>query len=334
MSYSPNVLRRAQARLTRRREERQARQEEQRRQVYARLPRVAEIDGLLRRTMAQVIAAALREGGDPAAQVADIRRKNQALQAEQAQLLTGHGFPADALEDKPLCARCGDSGWVGSDMCDCLKVLCAQEQIKELSQLLDLGEQSFDTFDLGFYSPEVWPAWGRSPRENMEKVLKICRDYAQNFGRYYFNNLFLSGSTGLGKTFLSACIARTVSENGCSVVYDTAGEVFARFEAQKFSRDEEDAREARDDTRRYLRCDLLILDDLGSELTTPFVQSVLYQLVNSRLTAEKRTVISSNLTMDDVRGRYSPQIASRLEGEYRVLPFFGEDIRLQRKGRM
>ena len=334
MSYSPNVLRRAQARLTWRREERQARQEEQRRQVYAQLPRVAEIDGLLRRTMAQVIAAALREGGDPAAQVADIRRKNQALQAEQAQLLTGHGFPADALDDKPLCAKCGDSGWVGSDMCDCLKVLCAQEQIKELSQLLDLGEQSFDTFDLGFYSPEVWPAWGRSPRENMEKVLKICRDYAQNFGRYYFNNLFLSGSTGLGKTFLSACIARTVSENGFSVVYDTAGEVFARFEAQKFSRDEEDAREAREDTRRYLRCDLLILDDLGSELTTPLVQSALYQLVNSRLTAEKRTVICSNLTMDDVRGRYSPQIASRLEGEYRVLPFFGEDIRLQRKGRM
>ena len=334
MSYSPNVLRRAQARLTRRREERQARQEEQRRQVYAQLPRVAEIDGLLRRTMAQVIAAALREGGDPAAQVADIRRKNQALQAEQAELLTGHGFPADALEDKPLCAKCGDSGWVGSDMCDCLKVLCAQEQIRELSQLLDLGEQSFDTFDLGFYSPEVWPAWGRSPRENMEKVLKICRDYAQNFGRYYFNNLFLSGSTGLGKTFLSACIARTVSENGFSVVYDTAGEVFARFEAQKFSRDEEDAREAREDIRRYLRCDLLILDDLGSELTTPFVQSALYQLVNSRLTAEKRTVISSNLTMDDVRGRYSPQIASRLEGEYRVLPFFGEDIRLQRKRRL
>ena len=334
MSYSPNVLRRAQARLTRRREERQARQEEQRRQVYAQLPRVAEIDGLLRRTMAQVIAAALREGGDPAAQVAEIRRKNQALQGERAQLLAGHGFPADALDDKPLCARCGDSGWVGSDMCDCLKVLCAQEQIRELSQLLNLGEQSFETFDLGVYSPEVWPAWGRSPRENMEKVLKICRDYAQNFGRYYFNNLFLSGSTGLGKTFLSACIARTVSENGFSVVYDTAGEVFARFEAQKFSRDEEDAREAREDIRRYLRCDLLILDDLGSELTTPFVQSALYQLVNSRLTAEKRTVISSNLTMDDVRLRYTPQIASRLEGEFRVLPFFGEDIRLQRRGKL
>ena len=334
MSYSPNVLRRAQARLSQRREERQARQEALRRQVYAQLPRVAEIDRLLRRTMAQVIAAALREGGDPTAEVADIRRKNQALQQERAELLTGHGFPADALDDKPLCAKCGDSGWVGSDMCDCLKVLCTQEQIKELSQLLDLGEQSFDTFDLGFYSPEVWPAWGRSPRENMEKVLKICRDYAQNFGRYYFNNLFLSGSTGLGKTFLSACIARTVSENGFSVVYDTAGEVFARFETQKFSRDEEDAREARDDTRRYLRCDLLILDDLGSEMTTPFVQSALYTLVNARLMADRRTVISSNLSMDEVRRRYSPQTASRLEGEYRVLPFYGEDIRLLRKQRL
>ena len=334
MSYSPNVLRRAQARLSQRREERQARQEALRRQVYAQLPRVAEIDRLLRRTMAQVIAAALREGGDPTAAVAAIRQKHQALQRERSELLTGHGFPADALDDKPLCAKCGDSGWVGSDMCDCLKVLCTQEQIKELSQLLDLGEQSFDTFDLGYYSPEVWPAWGRSPRENMEKVLKICRDYAQNFGRYYFNNLFLSGSTGLGKTFLSACIARTVSENGFSVVYDTAGEVFARFETQKFSRDEEDAREAKDDTRRYLKCDLLILDDLGSEMTTPFVQSALYTLLNTRLTAEKKTVISSNLSMDDVQRRYSPQIASRLAGEYRVLPFFGEDIRLLKKNRI
>ena len=105
-----------------------------------------------------------------------------------------------------------------------------------------------------------------------------------------------------------------MSENGFSVVYDTAGEVFARFETQKFSRDEEDAREARDDTRRYLKCDLLILDDLGSEMTTPFAQSALYTLLNTRLTAEKKTVISSNLSMDDVQRRYSPQIASRLAG--------------------
>ena len=141
----------------------------------------------------------------------------------------------------------------------------------------------------------------------------------------------LFGAPGLGKTFLSACIARTVSESGFSVVYDTAVNIFTRFEEQKFARDRLEAGEAKDETRRYLGCDLLILDDLGSELSTPFVQSALYTLINTRLTADKRTVISSNLTMDQVRARYTPQIASRLEGEYRVLPFYGEDIRLLRK---
>lgn len=334
MPYSANVLHHAQTRLAARRASREAAQEDLCREIYQALPRVAELDRLLRRTMAQVIAAALRDGQDPGPAVSRIRRENLWLQQERSNLLASAGYPEDAMDAKPLCGKCGDSGWVGAEMCDCLKVLCTQEQIKELSQLLDFGEQSFDQFDFSYYSPEVWPEWNRSPRENMEKVYKICRDYAQNFGRYYFNNLFLSGSTGLGKTFLSACIARTVSENGFSVVYDTAGNIFAQFEIQKFSRDGEDAREARDGTRRYLGCDLLILDDLGSEMTTPFVQSALYQLVNARLASDRRTVVSSNLTMDDVRRRYTPQISSRLEGEYRVLPFFGEDIRLQRKQRL
>ena len=125
-----------------------------------------------------------------------------------------------------------------------------------------------------------------------------------------------------------------MAEQGFSVVYDTAVNVLAQFEEQKFSRDAEETRGARAETRRYLNCDLLILDDLGSEMTTPFVQSALYTLVNARLTAGRRTVVSSNLSMDEVRRRYSPQIASRLEGEYRVLPFYGEDIRLLRKQRL
>ena len=150
----------------------------------------------------------------------------------------------------------------------------------------------------------------------------------------YPQHLLLYGPPGLGKTFLSACIARVVSEHGFSVVYDTAVNIFAQFETQKFSRDEDDTREARDGTRRYLGCDLLILDDLGSEMTTPFVQSALYQLLNTRLTGGNRTIISTNLTPDDIRRRYTPQLASRLEGEYHMLRFFGEDIRLQKKQRL
>ena len=122
-----------------------------------------------------------------------------------------------------------------------------------------------------------------------------------------FQNLFLSGAPGLGKTFLSACIARSVSEQGRSVVYDTAGNIFAQFETRKFQRDAEGVQTALDETRRYLTCDLLILDDLGSELTTQFVQSALYELLNTRLVANRHTVISSNLTMEEAARRYSPR---------------------------
>lgn len=330
MAYEHAVLRAAKERLADRRRRREVQAEGKRREIYAKLPRVGEIDRILRRTMTELMTTALRDGNNPAPALSVLREKNTDLQVERAELLAAHGYSPDDPEGAPTCRKCDDSGWARGKMCDCLRELCAQEQIKELSRLLDLGEQSFDTFDLAYYSPLPWADSGISPRENMEMVFEICGDYARKFGQYYFNNLFLTGAPGLGKTFLSACIARTVSENGFSVVYDTAVNIFAQFEEQKFGRDPD----ARDETRRYLRCDLLILDDLGSEMTTPFVQSALYTLVNTRLMAGKKTVISSNLAMDDVKRRYSPQIASRLEGEYRALPFFGEDIRLVRKQRM
>ena len=334
MGYESSVLHRATKRLEEARKAREERQDRLRAEIYAKIPRVAEIDRELRQTIVHIISASLRDGSDPVPAIQVIRDKNLSLQAEKAELLVQNGWPADALDDKPACPRCGDTGWVGASMCTCLKELCAQEQIKELSKLLDLGEQSFDTFSLDYYSPLPWSGEALSPRENMEFIFDVCSSYARRFGKFYVRNLFLTGAPGLGKTFLSACIARTVAEKGFSVVYDTAVNVFARFEEQKFARDRLEAGEARDETRRYLGCDLLILDDLGSELTTPFVQSALYTLVNSRLTADKGTVISSNLSMDQVRQRYTPQIASRLEGEYRVLPFYGEDIRLLRKQKL
>ena len=333
MAYEAAVLRRATQRLEEGRKRREEDLDRRRREIYAQLPRVAEIDRELRGTILEIISASLRQGSDPVPAIGVIRDKNLDLQAERVRLLEENGYPADALDGRPACPKCGDTGWVGARMCDCLKQLCAQEQIAQLSRLLPLGEQSFDAFSLDYYSPLPWPGEALSPRENMEFIYEVCLNYAQKFGKFYFRNLFLTGAPGLGKTFLSACIARSVSENGFSVVYDTAVSIFTRFEEQKFSRDRLDAEEARDETRRYLNCDLLILDDLGSELTTPFVQSALYTLVNDRLMSERRTVISSNLSMDEVRRRYSGQTASRLEGEYRVLPFYGEDIRLLRKQR-
>ena len=169
-----------------------------------------------------------------------------------------------------------------------------------------------------------------SPRANMEWILRLCKDFVGSFGKSGIKNLYFHGAPGLGKTFLSACIARAVSEQGRSVVYDTAGNIFAQFEDRKFWRGGE-SQEARDETRRYLNCDLLILDDLGSELTTQFTQTALYELINTRLVAGRHTVISSNLSLQEVAQRYSPQIASRISGEYHDLWFFGQDIRALKK---
>lgn len=331
MGYEASVLYRATRRLEASRRQREEALTRRKAEIYAQLPRLREIDKELKGTVYQIIASSLREGRDPAPSIQVIKDHNLSLQAECTHLLLQNGWGADALDEQPACPKCNDTGWVGAQMCTCLKKLCGEEQIKELSKLLDLGEQSFETFSMDYYSPLPWPGEALSPRENMEFIFDLCSNYARKFGPFKLRNLFLSGAPGLGKTFLSACIARTVSENGFSVVYDTAVNVFARFEEQKFARDRLDAEEAKDETKRYLGCDLLILDDLGSELTTPFVQSALYTLINARLMAGKQTVISSNLTMTQVRQRYTPQISSRLEGEYRVLPFYGEDIRLQRK---
>ena len=333
MGYDANVLRRATQRLEQGRRERRERVEGLRRDAYARQPKLERLDRQLQQTMAQLVAAALRQGEDPAQAVRAVKEENLAIQQERAVLLGALGLPEDALDDKPACPLCGDTGWQGAKMCRCLRELCAREQIAELSKLLDLGEQSFDTFRMDYYSQTPWPG-GTSPRENMELVYEVCLNYAQKFGRFPIRNLFLTGAPGLGKTFLSACIARTVSEKGRSVVYDTAGNIFAQFEARKFQRDSADGQEARDETRRYLNCDLLILDDLGSELVTQFTQSALYELVNSRLVGEKHTVISTNLSLEEAARRYPPQIASRLEGEYHALHFFGDDIRLLKKRQM
>ena len=330
MSYEPNILRRAASRL-------RARSEQHAREVYAlrtRLtrenPRLARLDADLRATMADVAGLVLSDETDKEKKLEEIKTRNLALQAEREELLDALGYGPAALDDGPLCPHCRDTGWVGANMCACLKTLCAQEQVKELSRMLDLNGQSFATARLDVYSDQPWQGALRSPRENMKRVFAVCEGYAKRFGDYPLRNLFFSGGTGLGKTFLSACIAREVSEAGWSVVYDTAINIFAAFEARKFAREAEVEREARDDTKRYLSCDLLILDDLGSELTTQMVQAALYELINTRLVSGKRTVISSNLSMDAVRARYTPQIASRLEGEYQELTFYGDDIRLNR----
>ena len=157
----------------------------------------------------------------------------------------------------------------------------------------------------------------------MGKILDICRKYAANFSEESGNLLF-NGGTGLGKTFLSACIAQAVAGKGFSVAYESAQNLFAKLERDRFHPDEESAAAV----AHLARCDLLIVDDLGTELPGNFTTAALYHIVNERLLAGKPMIISTNLNIDEINARYSPQIASRLQGSFQLLPFVGEDIRV------
>ena len=331
MAYDGKIMRLALQEFEKDKNAREAELRDRRERIFQKQPRLRQIEGELHSTMSRIISGALRRGTDPRPAIAALRDENLSLQAEKRELLERMGLPENCLEETPVCSLCGDTGYRGGHVCRCLRRYYAREQKKELSRMLDLGGQSFDTFDLDWYSDHLLPGQSKSEREQMEgKVYETCVAFAHQFGRRP-ENLLLFGAPGLGKTHLSAAIARDVSDKGFSVVYDTASHVFERFETQKFGGRED--HETAADVERVLNCDLLILDDLGTEMTTAFVQSALYQIINTRLMEKRSTIISTNLSPEKLAQRYTPQIASRIEGEYRLLAFVGEDIRKQKKRR-
>ena len=321
MAYSAEVVKRARARLAQAKEDRESENRQHLAVAYARVPRIQEIDIQLRRTMAQAAQAAFLQGGDGRELLEKARLENLELQQERA-ILAMENFEEGYLDDSPICDKCGGSGYIGSNMCECLTELCRQEQKKEVS-VLSGSREAFNQFRLDYYPDRIDPKYGASPRTIMERNLKICRTYALTFAPNAGNLLFVGG-TGLGKTFLSACIARAVADRGYSVVYESAGHLFGKLEQAKFSSSEESRREA----ARFSECDLLILDDLGTEMPGQFVTAAFYTLLNDRILAGKPMVISTNLNIDEAARRYSPQIASRLQGSFQGLTFVGEDIRI------
>ena len=322
MAYSTEVVKRARERLAQAREDRESENRQHLAEAYARVPRIREIDIQLRRTMAQAAQAAFLQGSDGRELLEQARQENLSLQREREELVRQY-FEEGYLDDSPICRLCGGTGYVGSTMCECLTELCRQEQKKEISILA--GKESFSQFRLEYYPDRIDPMYGASPRTIMERNFQTCRKYAMYFGQNAGNLLFVGG-TGLGKTFLSACIARTVADRGFSVAYETAAHLFGNLEKARFNPTEDSRREA----EKYAACDLLILDDLGTEMPGQFVTAALYSLLNDRILAGKPMVISTNLNVEEMSRRYSPQIASRLHGGFTRLTFVGEDIRVLR----
>lgn len=251
MSYEPEVLRRAYQRMKEGQRLRAEAFASKKAMIYHQLPRVQAIDRQLRQGVVQAATAALKQGVDPAPAIQALRAESKALQAERKDLLTQAGYREEDLVEQPQCQQCRDTGWCGSTMCVCLRALCAEEQVRSLSSLLDLQGQSFDAFRLDYYPDDPGPN-GVSPRSHMKLVRDICQGYAARFECSGVKNLFLSGSPAWARPSPPPAIARVVSERGYSVVYDTAIHVFGRFEAEKFGREENGS------TLRYLKCDLLI----------------------------------------------------------------------------
>ena len=327
MAYSEEILSKARARLEQARQEQQEAYQARLQEAYIRYPRLKEIDHELRRTMAQVIAVAFRKGEDPTAAIESIKEKNLALQQEREWILEASDLGADYLDDTPVCSKCGGTGYIGSTMCECLSALCRSEQKKALSSLIGTGKERFSAFRLDYYPDKTDPVLGISPRDIMADTFLHCKNYAANFSAQSTSLLF-TGNTGLGKTFLSGCIARTVAEKGFSVIYDTAIQIISDYENVRFGDNSEESRRT---LNKYTACDLLIIDDLGTEMVTQFTISALYQVINTRLLQGKQTIVSTNLDPHGIRSRYSPQIASRLLGDFELITFLGEDIRLRGK---
>jgi DNA replication protein DnaC len=269
---------------------------------------------------AEIAMAALGTGKEYKEKLEAVKEKNLALQRERAILLENLGYPADYTLPPYECDICHDSGFVGTKMCECMRrelVLAAYGE-SGLGELLKT--QSFESFSLDYYKADPVEA------EKMKKNLEILRTYAENFDTDA-DSLILCGSTGLGKTHLSTAVARRVIDRGFDVYYTGAIAMFADFEYARFGTG---LGEQAADPARYVDCDLLILDDLGTEVTNQFTNSCLYMVLDQRINLRRPTIINTNLTGKEIKARYTDRIASRILGGFKPLLFVGTDVRRQK----
>ena len=299
------------------RERAQARRNE----LHAKIPEVWEIDRLLSKTGMEIMEAITKGGVDTESRIAAIRKRNEALQAKRGELLRAGGYPETYSDVQYECRRCGDTGYVDTVMCECMKraLVLAGYESSGLGGLI--RTQSFDNFSLEYYRSS-------DPREYeaMQRYVTWLQQFAERFDKDTYQNWLLIGATGLGKTHLSTAVAKTVIERGFDVLYVTAVGMLGDFEAKRFG----NGVEAKHDLSRYAEAELLIIDDLGTEMTNQFTLSCLYDVINQRINQRRCTVINTNLSYKELETRYSERITSRLLGEYRPLIFKGTDVRRQK----
>lgn len=284
--------------------------------AYASNKRLAEIDAELSSLGASLAITAL--SGD-SKKLSNMKKQSEMLSKEKAEILKKSQVP----QIKYDCDICNDTGYISGRICECIKTYAAKIMTEELSKEMPLNDCKFENFDLKYYSDKN-DSGNKNPRRRMTAILKLCREYVINFNPKTSQNLLFIGKTGLGKTHLTLAIIAGVIEKGYLAIYGTCENLFSMIENEKFSGEGKGTYEA------MLNCDLLVIDDLGTEMTTSFTKSVLYNLVNTRILSHKPTIINTNLSMKEIQDKYSERIASRFIGNYDWQEFLGIDIRQQK----
>ena len=255
------------------------------------------------------------------------RAKKEALVAQKRDLLIKNGYPADFLSPIYTCKDCKDTGYIDNKPCHCLK----QYEITALyknSNLADILEkENFGTFNENFYdNKHIVENLSLTARENIIRIKDVCLDFVKHFDNAY-DNLIFYGETGVGKTFLTHCIAKELLDTSHTVVYLTSLQLFDILEKNKFYKTDEYSNN--EQISYILNCELLIIDDLGTELTNGFTTSQLYYFIEERHMNQKSTIISTNLSFHELRERYSERIFSRFTGYYNFYMIAGDDIRIK-----
>lgn len=319
MGYNKEVYSRIKAEYSNKYAKAQGEADARRLELYANLPEVQGLDLILSRTGMDIMGVILTGGADVQNRIAEIREKNRLLQEKRDAILIANGYPADYSDVRYECEACADSGYVGQKMCACMRkaLTMASYETSGLGALI--GTQRFDNFSLDYYQGK--------DRERADVAHRHLKSFAEGFcGKESYRNYLLLGGTGLGKTHLSTAVTERVIDRGYDVFYVSAVGLLGDFEGKRFGGDAERQR----DLSRYYEADLLIVDDLGTEIVNQFTLSCLYDVLNSRMNAKRSTMINTNLSKKELEDKYNERITSRLFGEYYPLMFSGTDVRRQK----
>jgi len=320
MAYSRENYRLVREAFEKKREDAESAAQMRAKKVYELHPDIFDIDVKLSRTGLDVMECITTDKNVPVG-IERLRRKNEELQKQRRELLIKYGYGEDYLKTKYECAICDDTGFDGLKMCKCMRHALTMAGIESSGIGALYKTQRFENFDMSFYNttPDV--------SRRMSGILSACINYAENFSDGGNESLLLMGATGLGKTHLTTSMAYVIIDKGYDVVYDSAQNIFSAYEAKRFDKN------MSVDTDKFMTCDLLIMDDLGTEVSNAFTVSCLYNIINTRLVAGKATIINTNLSLAEINKRYTDRIGSRIMGEYNIHQFLGSDIRMQKRMR-